>query len=38
MTAVVLLYVGAGILILWGIGHLMPTKSVGSGYILTDEL
>ncbi len=32
MTAVVLLYVGSGILILWGIAHLMPTKNVVEGF------
>ena len=26
------LYVGSAVLVLWGIGHLMPTKSVVSGF------
>ena len=27
-----LLYIGSGVIILWGIGHLIPTKSIISGF------
>lgn len=27
-----LLYIGSGVIILWGIGHLIPTKSIVSGF------
>ena len=28
----ILLYIGSGIIILWGIGHLIPTKSIVDGF------
>ena len=28
----VLLYIGSGVIILWGIGHLIPTRSIVSGF------
>ena len=28
----VLLYIGSAIIILWGIGHLIPTKSIADGF------
>lgn len=28
----VLLYIGSGVIILWGIGHLIPTKPIVSGF------
>jgi len=39
MNGQVLLYVGAAITLLWGVGHLFPTKSVvkGFGDISTDN-
>jgi len=32
MISDVLLYVGAGVITLWGIAHIVPTKSVVSGF------
>lgn len=32
MSSLVLLYLGAGLTVLWGIAHLMPTKSVVDGF------
>ncbi|MFC2059799.1 hypothetical protein ACFLTZ_01735 [Chloroflexota bacterium] len=32
MVADMLLYVGAGLITLWGIAHLIPTKSIVSGF------
>jgi hypothetical protein len=32
MVNIILLYVGAGIITLWGIAHIIPTKSVVKGF------
>lgn len=32
MINAVLLYIGSGIILLWGIAHIIPTKSVVSGF------
>ena len=32
MISVILLYTGSAIIFLWGIGHIIPTKSVANGF------
>jgi hypothetical protein len=32
MISDILLYVGAGVITLWGIAHIIPTKSVVNGF------
>jgi hypothetical protein len=32
MTASILLYIGSVIIILWGVAHIIPTKSVVAGF------
>jgi hypothetical protein len=32
MTGDILLYMGSGIIFLWGVGHLMPTKNIVKGF------